>query len=821
VIRDLYFSLRLIRKHPVFAIVILFSLSLGVAATTTIFSVIYAVLLAPSLYKETGRLVVLWESNPLKGMVTPVAPATFRDWLERSRSFDGMELVAPGSPVTVTGSGLPERANIEYATAGLFSLLGVRPVIGRFFIADETKSTNPVILSYGFWMRHFGGRADLIGRQVTINGTPRTIVGVLPGAFHLFDQDTDLWMQIERPGPDSSDRALRSWLIAVARLRPGVSLRAAQTEMNLVADQLATAYPETNKNWGVKIEPIQEAQFGYWTPILYRLFGIVAFVLLISCANVANLLLGHLTSRGQELCVRTSLGASRGRIVRQLLTEGILLGAAGGLCGLLLAHWGIDLFRFLAPSYFPLLKSVRINLPAFLFCLGISMLSGVAASIIPAYFAGRLDIIEALKSTAQTSVGRAYRSYREALVVGEIALSLILLFGAGLMINSMLHLLRTDPGFRPQSVVTMQMFLAGPKYSEAGEQGVTIHDATGQFYQTLLERVRALPGVQSAGVVSWLPDMGYNTGRRERAFQIVGRPGAEDRSQSSAAFNAVSAGYFETLQIPLLQGRSFDSHDVANTPWVAIVNQAFARRYFSDANPLGQQLTIDDAWTGHPREIVGVAGDVHQDSLDQGASPEIFVPYLQQPVVASGHGYQNRVHMTLVLRTTLEPASAITGVRIIAADQDSSQPVFGARTMSEVLSDSTSMRRLYTRLLEIIASIALLLSAIGIYGVMSQSVTQRVSEIGLRIAVGANKVDILRLVFSQGARLILTGLALGSVCALVLTRFLRAYLFAVDARDPATMIVCYAVLVVVAIAAIWVPAYRATQLDPMAILRHQ
>jgi putative ABC transport system permease protein len=822
VFRDLHVSLRLIKKKPAFAIVIFLSLSLGIAATTTVFSVIYAVLLAPSLYNDTDRLVVLWETNPLKGIArTPVAPATFRGWLEGSHSFEDMELVAPGSPVTVTGASFPERANIQYATPGLFRLLGTQPALGRFFLSDETKTTNSIVLSYGFWSRHFSRGSDVIGQQLTVNGTPQTIIGILPRDFHLFDRDTDLWIPIDRPNGESRDRTFRSWLIAVGRLRPGVSRDSAQTEMNFLAEQIALAYPDSNKNWGVRIESIQEAQFGYWKPIIYMLFGIVGFVLLISCANVANLLLGDLTGRSRELCVRTSLGASRSRIVRQLLTEGIFLGVIGGICGWLLAHWGIELFRSVAPSGFPLLQLVGIHLPAFLFCLGISILSGVVASLIPAYFASRLDIIEVLKSTAQTTIGRGYSGYRNALVIAEIALSLGLLFGAGLMINSMLRLVRVDSGFRPQNVVTMQLFLAGQTYFEQTHGGVRIHDAVGEFYRTLQERVSTLPGVQSSGLVSWLPDMGYNTGRREREFRMSGQSSGDDLAPLSAAFNSVSAGYFETLQIPLLRGRYFDSRDSTNSPWVAIVNEAFVRRYCSGADPLGKELKTDDGQTGPIRQIVGMVGNVRQNALDQEPDPEIFVPYLQQPITSPAHGYQNRVHMILVVRTALDVDSTIRQVRKIAAELDSSQPIFGVRTMSEVLSDSTSVRRLYEKLLEITAGIALFLSAIGIYGVMLHSVNQRISEIGLRIAVGATRTDVLRLVFSQGGKLILAGLGVGAICAFTLGRFLSSYVFGVNASDPATMIASCVVLVGVTFGAIWLPAYRATRVDPIVILRYE
>jgi putative ABC transport system permease protein len=819
-LKDLRFSFRICTKNPGFTAVVLLSLSLGIAATTTIFSVIYEVLLAPSLYKDTHRLVVLWESNTVKGLPkTPVAPATFRDWRESSRSFEGMELVAPGSPVTVTGSELPERANIQYATPGLFSLLGIQPAAGQLFSTEQHKSVDSVVLGYGFWSRHFARNPNIIGRQVTVNGTSQTIVGVLPRDFHLFDQNTDLWMPIDHPNAASQDRSFRSWLIAVGKLRADETLRSAQAEMDVLAQRIEKAHPESNKDWGVKLEPIQEAQFGRWKPILYFLFGIVAFVLLISCANVANLLLGRLTDRSRELCIRASLGAARSRIVKQLLTEGLLLGVFGGLIGWLLAYWGIDLFRAVAPGDFPLLQSVKINLPILSFCLTISILSGVIVSVSTAFFASRLDFNGVLKSTTPATVGRAYRRYRDSLVVAEIALSLVLLSGAGLMINSLLRLLRIDPGFRSSDVVTTQLFLSGPKYFEFSTEGVHVREEVGDFYRHLLERTSALPGVESIGLVSWLPEMGYNTGRRERAFRILGQYEGNGSGQFVASFNAVSPSYFNTLQIPLLRGRNFDSHDNESNPWVAIVNEAFVHRYWARVDPIGKQLLTDGGSNERARQVIGVIANVRQNGLDENPDPEIFVPYLQQPRVSSPHGYQNRVHMTLVLRTALEPAAVIAEIRRIAAEMDESQPVYGTRTMSEVLAESTSLRRLYARLLELIAGIALFLSAIGIYGVMSHSVSQRTSEIGLRMAIGADASDVLRLVFSQGAKLIFAGLGIGLALALILDRFLASYLFGIRACDPPTMFACSVLLVAIAVGAIWIPARRASRVDPIVALR--
>ena len=822
ILNDLRFSLRMATKSPGFAAVVLLSLSLGIAATTTIFSVIYGVILAPPLYRDTERLVVLWESNPTQGILkSPVAPANFRDWSDNSRSFEDIELVAPGSPVTVTGSELPERANIQYASPGLFALLGVRPAFGHFFATEKGKSPDSVVLDFSFWNRHFAGDRNVIGQQLTVNGTARTIVGVLPKDFHIFDQDTDLWMPIDRPDRSTQDRSFRSWLIAVGRLRSNETLQSAQKEMHFLANRIASEHPESNKGWGVKLDRIQDAQFGYWKSPLYLLFGIVACVLMISCANVANLLLGRLTSRTRELSIRASLGAKRSRIVKQLLTEGLFLGVVGGALGALLARWGLDLFRVLAPADFPLLQSVRINLPVLSFCLSISILSGIAVSVSPAFFGSRLYLNGALKSVTQATAGRAYRRYRGALVVAEIAISLVLLSGAGLMINSLLHLLRTDPGFHANDVVTMQMFLSGPKYFEFRPEGVLIQEGVEDFYCRLLERTSALPGVQSVGLVSWLPEMGYNTGRRERIFRIGGQNDGTAAEQRAAPFNAVSAGYFNTLQIPLLRGRGFDSHDTEKRPWVAIVNEAFVRRNFGGKDPIGNQLLIDGGPNERARQIVGVIGNVRQSALDQDPEPEIFVPFLQQANISSAHGYQNRVHMSLVLRAVSDPAVVVAEVRKIAAEMDASQPVFGIRTMPEVVAESTSLRRLYAKLLELVAGIAVFLCTIGIYGVMSNVVAQRTSEIGLRMAVGANSSDVLRLIFWQGAKLIAAGLSAGLLLALTLDQLLNAYLFGIQANDPTTIVACCLFLVSIAVGAIWFPARRATRIDPIVTLRYE
>jgi putative ABC transport system permease protein len=819
---DLRFSFRTMWRNPGFTTIALLSLCLGIAATTTIFSAMYGVIIAPPLSTDADRLVILWESNKARGILrSPVAPATFRDWLDTSHSFEGLQLVAPGSPVTITGSGLPERANIQYATPGLFRLLGAQPAVGRSFAKDESKAANTVLLSYGFWSGHFARNPAVIGQSITVNGTLQTVIGVLPETFHLFDRNTDLWMPIDYPDAQSQDRAFRSWLIAVGKLRSGTTLATAQREMNFLAERIARAYPETNKGWGVNVEPLQEAQFGYWTKILYLLFGIVGFVLLISCANVTNLLLGRLTTRSREFCLRACFGASKARIVRQLLAEGLFLGVAASIAGCPLAYAGIRLFRIVAPSTFPFLQSIRINLPVLLFTVAVSVLSALVTMMSPALFATRLDINGVLKSNGQTTLGRSNSGYRNALVVAEIALTLVLLSGAGLMINSVLRLLSVDPGFDAHRVTTMEMFLDGPKYFDFTPGAVHVRRNVGEFYGRLTERASAIPGVESIGVVSWLPEMGYNTGRRERNFQIVGQRQASGLDRPSAAFNSVSRDYFRTLRISLLRGRFFDSRDDASAPWVAIVNAAFVRRYFQGADPTGQQVIIDDGLSNHVRQVVGIIRDVRQDSLGEEAAPEIFVPYLQQPTTSSPDGYQNRVHMTIVVRSALEPASVVTAVRKIAAEMDSSQPIYGVRTMSEVISGSMSLHRMYANLLELISGIAVFLSIIGIYGVTSQAVAQRTNEIGLRMAVGAHMSDVLCLVFSQGGKLVVIGLVIGLALSFAFDRFLTAYLFGVKAYDLLTLTLCCTALLLAACGAIWIPARKAARIDPMAALRYE
>lgn len=813
--QDIRFTFRLLRAVPGLAILAIVSLGVAIAANTTIFSVIYTVMLAPPAFRDTNRLVVVWESNPAKGIErTPVAPGTFRDWKESARVFEGLELVAPGSPVTITGSGLPERANIQYATPGLFRLLGVQPNLGRLFAAsDETSANAPVLIGYGLWQWRYAGGLSAAGQKIVINQQVHTIVGVLPRDFHLFDRATDIWIPIAAPDAHSEDRSFRVWLIAVGKLKPGETPASAQAEMNALARRIARAHSDTNKDWGAKVQTVQEAQFGSWKGILYPLWGAVVLVLLIACANVANLFLSRLSARAREISVRASLGATRGRLILQLVNEGIVIGLLGGAFGLLLTGWGIHLFVALAPSDFPLLHSIHVNAAVLFFCLAMSLASGALLAILPALIGTNLDRSSFIR---RASLGHERIWFRSLFATIQIALTLVLLLGAGLMIRSFLRVLSVDPGFRSDQVLTMQAFLSGPRYLLARPDGVHIHEATGGFYDRLLERTNALPGVLSTGLVSWLPEMGYNTGRRERIFRMPG-----EQSAQTADFTAVSGDYFGTLRIPLLAGRTFTRSDSLTAPWVAMVNRAFAARYWPGEDAIGKRIVTDEEAGGRVRQVVGIVADVRQDALERKPDPELFVPYQQQPPVAQGHGYQNRVHMNIVVRLAGNSNATVATIRKIAAELDPTQPLYAVRSMASVLAESTALRRLHTTMMEIFAGVALFLAAVGVYGVISGSVTERTTEIGLRMAVGAGRGDVYRLFLLYGGKLIAFGVAIGLFTGVAFSRLLSSFLFDTSIYDFATLVTVCGVLVLACTAAIWIPARRAVRVDPIVVLRYE
>jgi putative ABC transport system permease protein len=822
-VQDLRYALRVLRKSPGFTLAAVLSLALGIGGNSAMFSVIHAMILRPPPYQDVAQLVMIGSSNLLTNQNGgPVTSGDFLDWRKQARSFEQLSLCSGAYQVTMVDSGSAERIRWQPVTTNLFDLLGVRPVLGRSFSEqDGPSSVRPVILSHEFWQRRFGGDPNVLGRMLTING-PATVIGAMPRGFQILDwgEPTEIWYPLNLTVPEAALRRI-PWLACIGRLNPRTSIVQAQAEMSAIAQQLEQAFPDTNKGRGVFIEPLQQAITGGLGPVLYPLFGAVGFVLLIACANVANLLLARAGTRRREIVVRAALGAGRARLIRQLLTESVLLAVFGGLVGIGVALGGIRLFEALAPSWLKL-QEITLNVSVAGFTLAVSVVTGVLAGLAPAIQTSRPDLNESLKEAARASGGRWQGRTRAALVAGEVALALILLAGAGLMLSSLVRLLQVDPGFKPVSLLTMHLDLSGPRYVNVVEhRDIAMRSISPQVevvYEKVLQGVRNLPGVESVSLVSWLPHGRGTRGPRSRRFVIGGRPEPPPNELPSAAYNMVSPDYFQTMRIPLIRGGPLSEQHTQSSPWVVVINEAMARKFWPSEDPIGQVITIRTIKEERPRQIVGIVGNVRQGSLSREPNPEFYALYSQQPPVY-GDGFQNRVHRNLVVRTTLKPESLIAVVRAEVMKLDRDQPVYDLRAMEEVVASSTAPWRFYLTLLGVFAGISLLLAAIGIYGVVSYAISERTQEIGIRMALGAGRRDVLRLVFYQGLKLTAAGLAVGLAGSLALTRFIVGFLYGVKPSDPLTFAGAILLLGVIACAAIFQPAWRATRVDPSTALR--
>jgi predicted permease len=831
-VQDLRYALRVFRKSPGFTLAAVLSLALGIGGNSTMFSVIYARLLEPPPYKEVERLVMIWSSNlPANQNQGLVATGDFLDWRKQSRSFEQISLCGGGaSQVTMADSGPPERTRIEPVTANLFDLLGVKPALGRSFfepeassgVFDDDHARRAVILSHEFWQRRFGGDPSVIGRRLRINGQPATVIGVMPRGFRILSwgEQTEMWYPLDLSSREAAMRKI-PWLACIARLKAGITVPQAQAEMSAIAQQLEQAYPDSNKGRGVFIQPLHQAITAGMGQVLYPLFGAVGFVLLIACANVANLLLARAGARRGEIALRMALGAGRARLVRQLLTESVLLAVLGGFVGIGVALGGIHLFQALAPAW-ARLQEISLNVYVVGFTLAVSLLTGVLAGLAPAIQASRPELNESLKEAARASGGRGQGRTKAILVAGEVALALVLLAGAGLMLNSLLRLLWVDPGFQPASLLTMHLDLTGPKYVNVVEhRDIAIRSISPQvevIYEEVLQELRTLPGVESVGLVSWLPQGSGIAGPRSRRFAIGGRPEPPPHELPSATYNMVSPGYFQTMRIPLIRGKLPSDQDTQSSPWVVVINQAMARKFFPNEDPIGQTITIRTIKEERPRQIIGVVDNVRQWSLSRAAAPEFYALYSQQPPVY-GDGWQNRLHRNLVVRTTLKPESLMAAVRTKLMTVDRDQPVYDLRTMEDVVASSAAPWRFYFALFGIFAGISLFLAVIGIYGVVSYAIGERTQEIGIRMALGAGRRDVMWLVFRQGLMLTAAGIAAGLAGSLALTRFIAGFLYGVKAADPLTFTAATFLLGGIGCAAIFQPAWRATRLDPSTSLR--
>ncbi len=807
-LQDLRYGVRMLAKAPGFTIVAVLTLALGIGATTAIFSVIDATLLARLPYRQSDRLVMVWESNPTRGLDrNVVSPGNFLHWQEENTVFDDLAGFYD-LRLNLTGSGEPEQIPVQAVTPNLFSLLGVNANIGRTFISEEGQpgKDNVVLLSYGLWQRKFGGDPNIPGKTITLDGKTQTIVGVMPRGFELFVQQhsrtgehAGLWLPLAFRPEDHTP--VGRYMMAVGRLKAGISLALAQTQMNVVAKDLERQFPAMDTGWRTSLVPLHDQFVAAIRQPLTILFGAVGFVLLIACANVASLLLGRAAERKRELAIRTALGASPLRVVRQFLTESILLALIGSGFGILLAFWGMQLLLTLAPEDLLDIRNVHIDFRILLFTLAVTIVTGLMFGLVPALGSAKTNPGESLKEGERTvGIGVRGSRLRNVFVVAEIGLAVVLLAGAGLLIKSFLRLQSVSPGFDPQNILMVKVELPDSKYKQDAQ--------IVQFFNQVLEKVRALPGVESASANSAPPFAGPGAGTD---FKIEGRPAPPLGEAPGAEVRVVAHDYFRTMHIPLVRGRQFTPQEESEARHVVIVSQKLVQQYFANEDPIGKKITIDMKDQNVPSEIVGVVGDTKHYGLDSEVLPTAYWPHPE--LAYSG--------MTLMVRSKSNPTELAGSIRDAVRSLDADQPASNARTMEDWMAGSVAQTRFNTFLLTIFSGIALALAIIGIYGVVSVSVAQRTHEIGIRMALGALPRDVQSQVLGVGVKTAAAGLATGLAAAFALTRLLRSMLFEVQPADPAIFAAVSALLVVVTLAACYIPARRATRVDPLVALRHE
>ena len=794
--QDMRYGLQQLRRNPGFTGVAALTLALGIGANTAIFSVINAVLLTPLPFPHPDRLVQIWEKDPHIGLDQGVvSPYNFLDWQSQSQDFEAMAAYQH-EHFSLTGGPLPVGLSGRRVSADFFRVLNIRPMLGRDFLAHEDRpgAGHVAIISYSTWQDHLHGDPEIVGKAITLDGESYTVIGVMRADFPSSDLGSDVWITpgFELKGLSRSHHGL----FAIGRLKPGVTLAAARSEMDTIAKRLAQQYPDTNAQSGILLVPLLEEIVGNTRTALLVLWGAVGLVLLIACANVANLLLSRGIARRREFAVRAALGAARRRLITQLVTESALLASAGGLLGLAAAHWAMG--AIVRTAAIPRAHGIALDVGVLAFTAALSILTGAVFGLAPAFASSSLDLNSALKETGGVMEASAVRSrLRGGLVVAEIALSVVLLAGAGLLIKSLWLLGRVSPGFNPKDVLAARLSLPDLKYPQGIERAA--------LFKRVIERLEAIPGVASVGGVNDLPFSGSET---STSFDIEGMPLRSAGEIRLADRRDISPGYFNAMGIPLLKGREFTDQDNGDSPSVIIINQDLARKYWPAGDPLGRRIRL----YGNDCEIVGIVGDVKLLDLTAQDKPELYLPSAQ-----SG----SPPWMFFAIRSRIGTESLIASVRNAVRDVVPDEPLYGVGTLEERVEASTAPRRLNALLLGVFAALALLLSTIGTYGVIAYSVAQRTRELGIRMALGAERADLLRMVTREGLALAGVGIALGIAAALGLTQFLASLLFSVRPADPLTFVSVSVLLVAVALVSSYIPARRATKVDPMVALRYE
>jgi putative ABC transport system permease protein len=817
VIQDLRFGLRMLRKNPGFTAVAVLTLALGIGANTAIFSVVNAVLLRPLPFDQPDALVKLYHTPPqvsFPGIATfALSPANFLDWRSQSQTFEAMAAIG-FARFTLTGKARPEAIPAALVHSAFFSILRARPFLGRAFLEDEDEPgrDHEVVLSYSFWRGHLGGDREIVGKSIELNGEPFTVVGVMgPGfdfpVFAGLDEHMQMWKPLAWTDRQRAVRDNHNYMV-VARIKNGVPLKQAQAELDAISSRLAQQYPKDDKGWGAIAIPLGKDLVGDIRPSLLILLGAVALVLLIACANVANLLLARTLSRRKEIAIRAALGAGRGRLLQQALSETLLLALAGGVLGLLFAHYGVELIVNFLGQRLPRFSEIGLDGWVLAFTLGASLVTGLAAGLLPALHLAKEESNQALKeSPGQVAADAVGSRTRSTLVVSEVALSLTLLIGAGLLIRSLWALRDSNPGFDPTHVLTMAISIPPTKFADPGQQI--------RFFNRILERVRAVPGVESAGTNDDLPLVGGS----HEPILAEGWPVVPMSDQPEVDVRIISPGYLSAMRIPLLSGRDFDDSDAEGRAGAVLISQSMAKQFWPNENPLGKHVMLY-FYPQLTRVVVGIVADVKQDGLNQKrTAASLYFPLAQ--LTAPGSQAWQSFGEALVVRTALDPSSLAAAVANAIHEVDPEVALLNVRTMDDLVSASLSPQRFTMLLLAAFAGLALLLAAVGIYSVISYSVSRRTHEIGIRTALGAAQGEILRLVLKQGAKLALVGVALGTLAALALTRLMQGLLYGVSATDAATFVAVAVFLIAVALLACYIPARRAMRIDPVVALRYE